>query len=156
MQAACNQDHAVSDKNGALKITTTVRARPLSVSDSFKKVYLTRPTLIGVKKKLDRRETVRERKALSAAHLERSIQAELLERLKSKAYGDAPLNVNESVWQAILDREVAGNPLTNSEREELSENEGEIEEDGLQDFVSDVSGDEDDGLSDLDHTTVSS
>ncbi|OBZ66388.1 Protein mak16 [Grifola frondosa] len=63
------------------------------------------PKLIGVKKKLDRREAVRERKALSAARLERSIEAELIERLKSKAYGDAPLNVNEAVWQAVLARE---------------------------------------------------
>ena len=66
-----------------------------------------RPKLVGIKKKQDRREAVRERKALSAAHLERAIEKELLERLKSKAYGDAPLNVNESVWQAILDKERA-------------------------------------------------
>ena len=32
-------------------------------------------------------------------------EKELLDRLKSKAYGDAPLNVNEAVWQAVLDRE---------------------------------------------------
>ena len=104
-----------------------------------------------MKKKLDRREAVRERKALSAARLERSIQAELLERLKSKAYGDAPLNVNESVWQAILDREVAEKPSGTSERG-LSEDEQEIEEIGGREFVSDVSGDEE---SDLEHTTVS-
>ncbi|KAF9523045.1 ribosomal biogenesis protein [Crepidotus variabilis] len=111
------------------------------------------PKLIGVKKKLDRREATRERKALSAAHIERTIEKELIERLKSKAYGEAPLNVNESIWQAVLDRQREGeNELAIGETEldlEAEESDEEVEDEledgwGDREFVSDISGDEDD------------
>ena len=41
----------------------------------------------------------------AAARLEQSIEAELLSRLKNKAYGDTPLNVNEKVWKEVLEGE---------------------------------------------------
>jgi protein MAK16 len=115
------------------------------------------PKMVGVKKKLDRREAVRERKALSAAKLERSIEKELIERLRSKAYGDAPLNVNEDVWRAVLEKEREGvEGLVDDETDEEDDdelNEEEMEEEGEwgdREFVSDVS---DDDLSDLEEAS---
>jgi protein MAK16 len=52
--------------------------------------------------KVAARERVRERKAEAAAKIERAIERELVERLRSGAYGDRPLNVEESVWKKVM------------------------------------------------------
>jgi hypothetical protein len=119
-----------------------------------------RRKLVGVKRKVDRRDAVRERKALSAARIEHSIEKELVERLKSGAYGDAPLNVNESIWKGILDHQlnesVSGKDeenlgLVDDETDEETELEQDMDEWGDREFVSDISGSD---LSDLEDAAV--
>ena len=85
---------------------------------------LCRPQLIPIKKKLDRREATRERKAEAAARLDKAIEKELIHRLRSQAYGDVPLNVNEDVWRSVLEGDevaVEDDVTSESEVEDLLE-----------------------------------
>ncbi|OJJ04734.1 hypothetical protein ASPVEDRAFT_810253 [Aspergillus versicolor CBS 583.65] len=95
--------------------------------------------------KIRRREETRERKAESAAKVERAIERELIERLRSGAYGDRPLNVEEGIWKKVLrglERSGEGErdeDLDDGELEEEEEEEGV----GEVEYVSDVEEDED-------------
>lgn len=95
--------------------------------------------------KIRRREDTRERKAEAAAKVERAIERELIERLRSGAYGDRPLNVEENIWKKVLrglEREGEG-----ERDEDLDEGEEYDEEEegvGAVEYVSDLDEDEED------------
>jgi protein MAK16 len=84
--------------------------------------------------KIKRREETRQRKAESAAKVERAIERELIERLRSGAYGDRPLNVEEGVWKKVL------RGLERAEKGEDLVGEEELEEEGFGEveYVSDL------------------
>ena len=106
--------------------------------------------------KIRRREETRERKAEAAAKVERAIERELIERLRSGAYGDRPLNVEEGVWKKVLrglergGEGVRDEDLDDGIEEDEEEQENEMEEEGVGniEYVSDMDDEEED-LGDL-------
>jgi len=98
--------------------------------------------------KVRRREETRERKAESAAKVERKIEIELLERLRSGVYGDRPINVEEGIWKKVLrglEREEKGEDVEfEDEEEEEGEREVEVE------YVSDLDESEAGEMEDFD------
>jgi protein MAK16 len=103
--------------------------------------------------KIRRREDTRERKALAAAKVEKAIERVLIERLRSGAYGDRPLNVEDSVWQKVMkglqrEGELKGDvDLDDGVEDEDEEEEAEYEMEngvGEVEYVSDIEGESDD------------
>lgn len=98
--------------------------------------------------KIRRREETRERKAEAAAKVERAIERELIERLRSGAYGDRPLNVEEGIWKKVLrglERQGEGERDEDLDEGEQWDEEDEEEEGvGEVEYVSDLDEDEED------------
>ncbi|RKP31331.1 putative 66S pre-ribosomal particles component [Metschnikowia bicuspidata] len=99
---------------------------------------------VGVKPKIKRREENRERKALAAARIEKAIEKELMDRLKSGAYGDKPLNVDEKIWKKIL-----GKVDEVDQKEEFDENDDVVLESGDENDFGQVMYVEDDAEDEL-------
>ena len=107
--------------------------------------------------KVRRREEGRERKALAAAKVERAIERVLIDRLRSGAYGDRPLNVEPNVWNKVMrGLEKEGQVERDEdlddgiEDEDEEENEYEMENGvGEVEYVSDIEGESDDEMEDF-------
>jgi protein MAK16 len=108
--------------------------------------------------KVRRREEGRERKALAAAKVERAIERVLIDRLRSGAYGDRPLNVEPNVWKRVMkglekEGQVVGDQDLDDgveDEDEEVENEYEMENGvGEVEYVSDIEGESDDEMEDF-------
>jgi len=99
--------------------------------------------LVGIKKKVEKREAKRELKAEAAARLDHVIEQELLERLKKGIYDDNVMNERQEVFTKALESlEDAEEDYDEDELEE--EEEEEVEDFDEREFVSDVSDAEED------------
>mmetsp|Transcript_20397 Transcript_20397/g.62840 ORF Transcript_20397/g.62840 Transcript_20397/m.62840 type:complete len:285 (-) Transcript_20397:34-888(-) len=95
-----------------------------------------RPKITAIHKKVERREDRREVKALAAAKLSKSIEAELLQRLRQGTYGDI-YNFPEMNYAEVLDREGEVDQKAAAE-----ESDAESEEERLVEFIEAAEDDE--------------
>lgn len=91
--------------------------------------------LVGIKKKVDRREATREKKAVTAAKLEANIEKELLERLRNGAYGDI-YNFAQEEYEKALDMHEEEIEMEDEEElEDADEYEAEYEDESDEEEV---------------------
>jgi len=101
----------------------------------------TQRKLVTINKKVERRDARREKKALIAARLEKSIEKELLTRLKEGTY-EGVYNFPQEVFDKKMDETAADDAEEDKEEDEHTEDEMEEEEES--EFVEADDDDEED------------
>jgi hypothetical protein len=112
-----------------------------------------RSKLVGINRKVEKREVNREKKAEKAARLGDSISAELLARLKAGTYDGSGMYLPEKEYNQVLDiiadenKEKQDIDYNSEEEEELEEEEEEEDEEEEQfeadEFIADYGSDQD-------------
>lgn len=125
-----NEDQAIEQINEHMRywdrwIRTRVKLRYIRTRDYLKRMRrlaLSRQKRIEtVNKKSERRELRREEKALRVAKLSRTVENELLERLRAATSSKEIYNIDQSAFERALETEELEEPVEEDEEEEDEE-----------------------------------
>jgi protein MAK16 len=122
-----------------------IRMRKLKLKERAGK----KAKLVGVHRKVDQREERREKKALIAAKLSKSIEKELVQRLAKGTYGDI-YNFPEVPYQKAMES-VEQQQQEEEELEETESEEEEEEEESITEYVEDLEEEEEEDIEDMEY-----